>query len=186
LFVLVAAALLAWRPAMDGPVWRVVRLDALLGIFITGLVFAIVLAPMVHLTGGALVATIGFHYISPVMALLGWLLFGPRPRISWHTVAVAFVWPVLWLVYIFTQGAFTHWYPVPVPGRHGDRARYGAGQRAARDRARGGARGRFPVPRPQAGRHPDLRVSRLLSGLFVDEVPQRSSMRRLKVWTSTR
>lgn len=111
LFVLVAAALLAWRPAMDGPVWRVVRLDALLGILITGLVFAIVLAPKLHLTGGALVATIRFHYISPVMALLGWLLFGPRPRISWHTVAVAFVW----LVYIFTQGAFTHWYPYPYP-----------------------------------------------------------------------
>jgi hypothetical protein len=90
-----------------------VRLDALLGIFITGLVFAVVLAPKLHLTGGALVATIGFHYVSPVMALLGWLLFGPRPRITWRTVAVAFVWPVLWLVYTFTQGAFTDWYPYP-------------------------------------------------------------------------
>jgi len=94
-------------------VWRVVRLDALLGILITGLVFAIVLAPQLHLTGGALVATIGFHYVSPVMALLGWLLFGPRPRIGWRTVVFAFVWPVLWLVYIFVQGTFTDWYPYP-------------------------------------------------------------------------
>lgn len=113
LFVLAAAAALVWRPAMDGRAWRVVRLDALLGIFITGLVFAIVLAPQLHLTGGALVATIGFHYVSPVMALLGWVLFGPRPRIEWATVLVAFGWPVLWLVYIFVQGAFTHWYPYP-------------------------------------------------------------------------
>jgi putative copper export protein len=40
-------------------------------------------------------------------------LFGPRPRITWHTVAAAFGWPLAWLVYIFTQGAFTGWYPYP-------------------------------------------------------------------------
>ena len=113
LFVLVAAVVLARRPVMDGPVWRVVRLDALLGIANTGLVYATILGPKLHLTGGALVATIGLHYIAPVMTLAGWLLFGPRPRITWQTVAFAFVWPVLWLVYTFTQGAFTGWYPYP-------------------------------------------------------------------------
>ncbi|GAB3566812.1 hypothetical protein GCM10027445_14250 [Amycolatopsis endophytica] len=50
---------LARRPDFGGPLWRVVRLDALLGILITGLVYAIVPAPQVHLTGAALVATIG-------------------------------------------------------------------------------------------------------------------------------
>ncbi|MEU0508616.1 Pr6Pr family membrane protein [Amycolatopsis sp. NPDC006125] len=25
----------------------------------------------------------------------------------------AFVWPLAWLVHIFTQGAFTDWYPYP-------------------------------------------------------------------------
>jgi hypothetical protein len=113
LFALVAATVLARRPAMDGPLWRVVRLDALLGIVITGLVYAIILGPQLHLTGGAMVATIGLHYIAPVMTLAGWLLFGPRPRVTWRTVAAAFVWPVLWLVYTFTQGAFTDWYPYP-------------------------------------------------------------------------
>lgn len=113
LIVLAAALVLAWRPTFDGRVWRVVRLDSLLGILITGLVFAIVLAPQIHLTGAALVATIGFHYISPWATLLAWLLFGPRPRISWGTVVAAFVWPVVWLIYIFVQGAFTDWSPYP-------------------------------------------------------------------------
>ncbi|QFU86241.1 Pr6Pr family membrane protein [Amycolatopsis sp. YIM 10] len=113
LFVLVTALVLARNPAADGRLWRIVRLDALLGILITGLVFAIVLAPQVHLTGAALVATIGFHYISPWACVVAWLFFGPRPRMSWGTVAGAFVWPVAWLVYIFTQGAFTRWYPYP-------------------------------------------------------------------------
>lgn len=113
LFVLAACVVLAWRPRFDGTVWRVVRLDALLGIVITGLVYAIVLAPQVHLTGAALVATIGFRYVSPWAALAGWLLFGPRPRITWSTVTAAFVWPALWLVYTFTHGAISDWYPYP-------------------------------------------------------------------------
>lgn len=113
LFVLATSAVLARRPDRDGPVWRVARLDALVGILITGLVYAIVLAPRIELSGGALVATIGFHYVAPVAAIGVWLVFGPRPRIGWGTVAAAFVWPTLWLVYIFTQGAFTDWYPYP-------------------------------------------------------------------------
>ncbi|NIK54746.1 Pr6Pr family membrane protein [Kribbella shirazensis] len=113
LIVLAVAVGLVLRPARDGAFWRVVRLDSLLGIVITGLVFAIVLAPQVDLTGAALAATIGFHYISPWTTLAAWLLLGPRPRITWWTVGYAFVWPVAWLVYIFTQGAFTDWYPYP-------------------------------------------------------------------------
>jgi Na+-transporting NADH:ubiquinone oxidoreductase subunit NqrB len=61
LVVLATAVVLTWRPTFDGRIWGVVHLDALLGILITGLVFAIVLAPQVYLTGVALVATIGFH-----------------------------------------------------------------------------------------------------------------------------
>jgi hypothetical protein len=110
LFVLVTAVALALRPRTERPV---ARLDALLGITITGLVFAIVLAPQLHLTGAALVATIGFHYVSPVAYVLAWLVLGPRPRIGWHTIVLAFIWPVLWLFYIFVQGAFTDWYPYP-------------------------------------------------------------------------
>lgn len=113
LIVLAAAIVVLLSPLRDGPIWRVVRLDALLGITITGLVYAIVLAPQVHLTGAALVATTGLHYISPWAAVLAWLVFGPRPRMTWLTVLGAFVWPVLWLVYIFAQGAFTRWYPYP-------------------------------------------------------------------------
>ncbi|MGZ0149113.1 Pr6Pr family membrane protein [Kribbella sp. WER1] len=113
LIVLAVAAGLVLRPTRDGAFWGVARLDSLLGIVITGLVFAIVLAPQVHLTGWALAATIGFHYISPWTTLAAWLVLGPRPRLTWRAVGLAFVWPLAWLVYIFTQGAFTHWYPYP-------------------------------------------------------------------------
>lgn len=111
--VMIVCLLLVVNPLRLGPWWEVARLNALLAITITGLVFAIVLAPQLHLTGWALVATICFHYISPWATVLGWLVFGPRPRFRWSTVAGAFILPVGWLLYIFMQGSFTHWYPYP-------------------------------------------------------------------------
>lgn len=113
IFVLGTSLALALNIFRDGRVWRVLRLDAILGIIITGLVYETILAPLVHPEGWALAATIGFHYISPWATLIGWLLFGPRPRITWATTALAFIWPVAWLVYTFVHGAVTGWYPYP-------------------------------------------------------------------------
>lgn len=113
LFVLCTSIALVLNIHRDGRFWRVMRFDALLGIIITGLVYETVLAQLVHPQGWALVATIGFHYISPWATLIGWLIFGPRPRATWATTALAFIWPLLWLVYTFVHGAVTGWYPYP-------------------------------------------------------------------------
>ncbi|GGF30557.1 hypothetical protein GCM10011399_24740 [Subtercola lobariae] len=113
LFVLGTSIVLALNIQKDGPVWRVLRIDAMLGIIITGLVYETILAPLVHPVGWALAATIGFHYISPWATLIGWLIFGPRPRMGWRFALAAFIWPVLWIVYTFVHGAVTGWYPYP-------------------------------------------------------------------------
>jgi hypothetical protein len=113
LWVLGTSIALAVSIRRDGRLWRVVRIDAMLGIIITGLVYEGLLAALVHPTGWALAATIGFHYISPWATLIGWLIFGPRPRMSWTAAAFAFIWPVAWLVYTFVRGAIINWYPYP-------------------------------------------------------------------------
>jgi hypothetical protein len=113
LFVLGTSIVLLLNVHKDGRVWRVLRMDAMLGIIITGLVYETILAPLVHPTGWALAATIGFHYISPWATLIGWFVFGPRPRMGWVTTAFAFIWPLAWLVYTFVMGALTNWYPYP-------------------------------------------------------------------------
>ncbi|RFA13747.1 hypothetical protein B7R21_07885 [Subtercola boreus] len=113
ILVLITSTALFVSVGRDGAFWRVLRLDALLGIIITGLVYDIVLAPLQHLTGWAETATIGLHYISPWATLLAWFIFGPRPRISWRIFGFAFVWPILWLVYTFIHGAVSGWYPYP-------------------------------------------------------------------------
>ena len=111
ILALVVAASLVVDPDRDGRAWRVLRLDALVGITITGLVFDLVLIDYVHPSGWQLLATIGFHYIAPWMTLLGWLLFGPRPRLDDRTMVWAFLWPIVWIAYTFIRGALFDWYP---------------------------------------------------------------------------
>jgi uncharacterized membrane protein len=110
----VVSAQLARDPARDGRVWRVVRLAALFGIAVTGIVYSTVLAAM-HEPHGWRETTSNaiFHYLVPAGMVLGWLLFGPRPRIAAAVVGWALVWPVLWFAYTLVRGEATGWYPYP-------------------------------------------------------------------------
>jgi len=109
----VTSVMLAIRPQRDSAVWRVVRLDALLGIIATGVVFHLLLAPILDLAGWAYVATLGFHYATPILAVAVWLIFGPRPTMSASTLAWACLWPAAWLLFTFVRGEATGWYPYP-------------------------------------------------------------------------
>lgn len=113
LFVAVAAATLVRNAERDGPVWRVCRLDAVLGITLTGLVHFFLLRPLLDLDGLNAVADTGLHLVVPAMALVGWLVFGPRPRVTVSTVLCSLLWPVAWLVSTLVLGALTQWYPYP-------------------------------------------------------------------------
>jgi uncharacterized membrane protein len=110
----VVSAQLARDPARDGRAWRVLRLAALFGIAVTGIVYSTVLAAM-HEPHGWRETTSNaiFHYVVPLGMVLGWLLFGPRPRITGTIVAWALVWPVLWFAYTLGRGEATGWYPYP-------------------------------------------------------------------------
>jgi hypothetical protein len=113
IFVLVVAVSLVLNPARDGRLWRVVHADALLGIVITGLIYSTLLAGLVDVHGIDVWVNAGFHYFAPAWTVVGWLLFGPRPRLDWVTLGWLWVWPVLWIAYTFSVGAATKWYPYP-------------------------------------------------------------------------
>jgi hypothetical protein len=51
------------------------------------------------------------HIIVPVLVVLGWVVFGPRRRISIRVVLLGLIWPVLWLLYTLIVGRITGWYP---------------------------------------------------------------------------
>lgn len=113
ILVLADCVVRAVRPAADGRLRRVLRLDALLGITVTGLVFALVLAGDSHPTGLAWWLNLMFHYAAPPIAVVGWLLFGPRHRIDLASLGCALIWPLLWIGYTLAHGAASGWYPYP-------------------------------------------------------------------------
>jgi hypothetical protein len=110
----IVSAQLAARPDRDGTAWRALRLAALVGITVTGIVYSTVLAA-IHEPSGAdeTIANLIVHYIVPIMMVAGWLAFGPRPRIDSRTVLRALALPVLWLAYTLVRGAIWNWYPYP-------------------------------------------------------------------------
>ena len=81
------------------------RLASLFGSTVTGIVYSTVLAKVHEPHGWQETSTNNvFHYVVPIMMALGWLLFGPRPRIEVRTIALAMLWPVAWIVYILIYG----------------------------------------------------------------------------------
>lgn len=113
LIVCVVSFTLLRDPARDGDFWRIARLVSVVCIAVTGLVYVSVLRGLFELTPAARVADTGLHYLTPLLAVFGWLLFGPRPRVERRTVALALVFPVAWLVYTLIRGALIDEYPYP-------------------------------------------------------------------------
>lgn len=113
LLVAITAVLLAFRPAADGGALRALRLASTVGITVTGLVHFVLLRPLLDLHGASWAADKLLHLVVPLLALVGWLAFGPRPRIDGRAMAVTFGWPVAWLAVILVVGAATGWVPYP-------------------------------------------------------------------------
>src|SRR6266568_5022657 len=113
MLVAVAAFSLALAPARDGRLWRVLRLDALVGISVTGVVYTTVLRTQHPLHGWAMATDAVFHYAVPLAVVIGWLAFGPRPRCDARTVWWSLAWPVAWLGYALLHGSVAGWYPYP-------------------------------------------------------------------------
>jgi len=93
--------------------FRVFRLDGLVMILVTAIVFHTVLAGLLDLSGWPAVGNQLVHTVVPILALLGWLLFGPRGLVSWRIVGLSVVYPILWVVFTLVRGAIGGWYPYP-------------------------------------------------------------------------
>lgn len=109
----VATGMLAARPDRDEGFWRVLRIGSMFGITVTLIIYQLLLAPLAAFTGIAAVSNVGLHYVVPVVAILGWILFGPHPRITWKALLLATIWPAAYIVLTVIQGAITGFYPYP-------------------------------------------------------------------------
>ncbi|GAB3252279.1 Pr6Pr family membrane protein [Nocardioides dilutus] len=111
--VAVTSVQLARDPDRDGSTWRAVRLAAVVGITVTGVVHFLLLRPLLDLDGADYVADKLLHMVVPVLAVVGWAVFGPRPRIDRRAVRLALCWPLAWLAWTLLVGGLSGWYPYP-------------------------------------------------------------------------
>ncbi|KGN40403.1 Pr6Pr family membrane protein [Knoellia aerolata] len=101
--------------------WRVLRLNAVVGIAVTGLVHWFLLRPLLDLSGADRFADTLLHVVGPLLAVVGWLVFGPRGRADRGLLVPSLVYPLGWLAYTLVHGAVAGWYPYPFldVGLHG-------------------------------------------------------------------
>ncbi|HSV41230.1 MAG TPA: Pr6Pr family membrane protein [Nocardioidaceae bacterium] len=93
--------------------WNVLRLDALIGIAVTGIVHWFFLRPLLDLHGNDYWADKLLHVIVPLLAVIGWSVFGPRGRVSRADLAPAAIFPGLYMAYTLIRGELVEWYPYP-------------------------------------------------------------------------
>ncbi|MEN9922881.1 MAG: hypothetical protein RIS09_395 [Actinomycetota bacterium] len=97
---------------LKGRIWRALRLDSVLMIVITGIVYNLLLAEG-DKVGWDAVSNSLQHIINPIVTLLVFLLVGPRKILSFSTVADAMVLPILWAVVVLIRGSVISAYPYP-------------------------------------------------------------------------
>lgn len=113
LLVAVTEFWLVVRPTGRGRTFSAIRMSAVVGITVTGLIYVSLLQGLVDLSGWASATNIVFHYIAPVAGVLGWLVFGPHPRFTDGILGLSLIFPGLYVGYTLLHGAVTGWFPYP-------------------------------------------------------------------------
>lgn len=109
--VAVSLTLLFLAPRDDGYWRRVLRLDAVVMITITAIVYAVLLAPITEVTGWSVLTNPLQHIVVPAVTVLVWLWFGPRGWIDVSVIVGALLIPVSWIVWMLARGAVVDSYP---------------------------------------------------------------------------
>jgi hypothetical protein len=85
----------------------------LVAISLTGVVFHVALGRLLDLDGWDWLANQLVHTVVPLLAVVGWLIAGPRGLTSARIARLSVLFPAGWLVFTLVRGAVVHWYPYP-------------------------------------------------------------------------
>ena len=107
ILILIASAAIAIRPEREGAGWAILRLAGLVGITVTGIVYATVLAGSADFSGIEWWYDKIFHYLAPLGAMLGFFLFRPRTRFA-RSDLMFVAWPIAWLAYTLIRGSISN------------------------------------------------------------------------------
>lgn len=109
--VAISSTQLALDPARTTFGRKVLRTSALLMITITAIVYAVLLAPTATVVGWSVITNPLAHVVVPALAVLSFLLVGPRGWIDARVVLASIGIPVVWVAFMLTRGAVIGAYP---------------------------------------------------------------------------
>ena len=107
----VVMTLLYLNPARDGKLFRVFRIDSILMITVTGVVYNLLLGPNYPPQGLNQISSPIEHTITPLITVLVFIIAGPRGWFSLKNVAAALVVPIIYVFYTLFRGAIIGKYP---------------------------------------------------------------------------
>ena len=80
---------------------------------VVGLVFFIVLRPILHLTGVSAFTNVLLHYLMPPLYVLAWLLFVPKRGLRFAQLPLWQLFPLVYCLWVLVRGAIIGRYPYP-------------------------------------------------------------------------
>ena len=107
----VVATLLFLNINRDGKWLRIYRLDSLLMITVTGIVYNVMIAPNYPPVGLNVYSSFFEHTLTPILTVVVFLLVGPRKWIDLRTFGLALVLPIGYVIYTLIRGAIIGMYP---------------------------------------------------------------------------
>jgi hypothetical protein len=115
----ITCGLLALSLTRTSTLFAVLRLTGVVAIAVTGIVFHVALSGLLDLDTRAQVANQLQHTVVPIMAVVGWLAFGPRgitsKRVAWLTV----IYPLAYMAFTVIRGPLaSNFYPYPFADVH--------------------------------------------------------------------
>ena len=111
IIVAIIMTMLFLRPTRDSFWFRVFRLDSVLMIVVTGIIYNAILAATAVNVGLNVWTNFFLHVLTPLVTFVVWLIAGPRQWISWRIIAASLILPIVWLVFALIRGAFIGAYP---------------------------------------------------------------------------
>ncbi len=106
----VIMTMLAINPDRSSSLFRVLRLDALVMMIVTGIVYNVLLNTGAH-EGWDFWSNGIAHMWGPILTVLVFVIAGPRGWISTSAIFAALILPILWLGYALIRGSIIGAYP---------------------------------------------------------------------------
>lgn len=91
----------------------IVQLSALVCICVTGIIYHLLLAGEIDVTGLAVVTDFVFHTLIPLAYVAIWFFILPHGRATSPVFVRALLIPIGWAAYALVRGAIIHYYPYP-------------------------------------------------------------------------